>query len=99
MAKSENDQNLQGALTYLLGFITGIYFLTSAKNDFVRFHAKQSTVVFGGLFVLYFIPVINFFITPIGIILWILLMYKAYSGEKYQLPYIGDLLGDKGRKK
>lgn len=99
MAKSENDQNLQGALTYLFGFATGIYFLLTAKNDFVRFHAKQSTVVFGGLFVLNFIPVINFFIFPVGVILWIFLMYKAYSGERYKLPYIGDLLGEEGKKK
>ena len=99
MAKSENDQNLQGALSYLLGFITGVYFLLTSKNDFVRFHAKQSTVVFGGLFVLNFIPVVNFFTFPLGIILWILLMYKAYSGERYKLPYIGDFLGDGGKKK
>ncbi|MDP3998876.1 MAG: hypothetical protein Q8P89_04660 [bacterium] len=98
MPKSENDQNLQGALAYLLGFLTGIYFLLTAKNDFVRFHAKQSTVIFGGLFVLNFIPVINFFTLPIGFILWIFLMYKAYSGERYKLPYVGELLGDEGKK-
>lgn len=91
MPKSKN-QNLKAALAYLLGFITGVYLLLTEKDDnFVRFHAMQSTLVFGILFILNFVPIINFFTLPAGVILWILLMYKAYSGEKYKLPYIGDL--------
>jgi len=30
-------------------------------------------------------------ITFLGTILWILLLYKAYSGEIYKLPYVGDV--------
>lgn len=92
MAKAVKDQNSKAALTYLLGFITGIYFLLNEKeNGFVRFHAMQSTLVFSALFILNFVPVINFFTLPLGVILWILLLYKSYSGEKYKLPYVGDL--------
>jgi uncharacterized membrane protein len=29
-------------------------------------------------------------VTIIILILWILLMYKAYHGEKYKLPIVGD---------
>ncbi len=40
------DQNLAGALAYLLGPITGILFLVLEKeNRFVRFHAMQSTIL------------------------------------------------------
>ena len=49
---AENNPKLMGALAYLLGPITGILFLLMEKgNKFVRFHAMQSTILFGGLFV------------------------------------------------
>lgn len=106
------DENAAGALCYVLGFVTGlIFYFTEEKNKFVRFHAVQSTIVFGGLFILGivlgifttimgFIPIIGWAIAAIlgivslllplaGIILWILLIYKAYQGEKFALPLIG----------
>jgi uncharacterized membrane protein len=47
------EPNVAGALAYLFGFITGlIFFLIEEDDPFVRFHAAQSMVVFGGLFVL-----------------------------------------------
>ncbi len=42
-------ENVAGALCYLLGWITGIVFFMIDKRPFVRFHAAQSVVVFGGL--------------------------------------------------
>lgn len=46
------EPNVAGALSYLLGFITGIiFYLIEEDDEFVRFHAAQSMVVFGGLFV------------------------------------------------
>lgn len=97
---TEQNQNLMAALTYLLGFITGIAFLMIEKdNSYVRFHAMQSTITFGGIFllgiVLGFIPIIGLIlgglIGPVSLILWIVLMYKAYSGERFKLPYIGEM--------
>ena len=45
------EENVAGALTYLLGFITGlVFYFVEEENEFVRFHAMQSTIVFGGLF-------------------------------------------------
>lgn len=47
------DSNIAGALSYLFGFITGlIFFLIEQDDEFVRFHAAQSMVVFGGIFVI-----------------------------------------------
>lgn len=90
MAKAE-DENLKGALTYLLGFITGIFFLiTEGENSFIRFHAMQSTITFAILFILNFVPLLGFLVFPVSLILWVFLMYKAYAGERYKLPYIGD---------
>ncbi len=40
-------------LCYILGFITGIIFYVIEKdNKFVRFHAMQSIITFGGFFVI-----------------------------------------------
>lgn len=92
--------NAAALLSYLLGFITGIvFFVIEKENKFVRFHAMQSIVTFGALFVLQmalaFIPVIGWVLTPIiGIatfILWIILMIKAYQGESFKLPVAGDI--------
>ncbi|HEB13927.1 MAG TPA: hypothetical protein ENI09_00745 [candidate division WWE3 bacterium] len=97
------EENVAGALTYFLGFITGIFFLlTEPKNRFVRFHAMQPTILFGGLLVislvLGIIPVINVLwlvISPlVGIaafVLWVWLMYQAYEGKEYELPYVSQL--------
>lgn len=48
------DPNVAGALCYVLGWISGLFFLiTEDEDEFVRFHAAQSIVVFGGLTVLW----------------------------------------------
>ncbi len=94
------EENAAGALAYLLSFITGIVFLIVEKDsDFVRFHAMQSTITFGGLFVLQFIiglvPIIGWIISilifPVWLILWIVLMMKAYQGERFKLPIVGNI--------
>ncbi|MEN6617447.1 MAG: DUF4870 domain-containing protein [Syntrophorhabdus sp.] len=94
------QQNVAGLLTYLAGFVTGIVFIIIEKeNRFVRFHAMQSIFVFGFLFVvqiiLSFIPFIGWVLAPIvgilGVILWIILMLKAYKGEMYKLPVVGEM--------
>ena len=93
------EENLEASLCYIVGWVTGIIFLFVEKeNDFVRFHAMQSLVTFVGLFIIGIVApiipilgsIISFFMFPIGIVLWLLLMYKAYKGERYKLPYVGD---------
>ena len=96
------DENIEAALSYLLGFLTGILFFVLEKDSkFVKFHAMQSIAVFVALYVINFVLGIVLAITIVGLmlfpliylielILWILLMYKAYKGEKYKLPVVGD---------
>lgn len=87
-------KNTAAALTYVLGWLTGIVFLLIERDPFVRFHAMQSILVFGGLTVLSFIPFIGLVLSPIlfiaGFVLWLVLIYKAYQGEKFELPVIGE---------
>ena len=46
------SKNTAAALSYILGPITGIFFLLMEKDEYVRFHAAQSTAVFGFLILL-----------------------------------------------
>jgi uncharacterized membrane protein len=41
-----------GLLSYSVGWVTGLVFFLIDKRPFVRFHAAQSMVIFGGLTVL-----------------------------------------------
>jgi len=102
MAKTsmELDENVAGLLCYVLVWISGlVFFLMEKKNKFVRFHALQSIIVFGALtlasIIIGWIPVIgwviNSLIWVLAIVLWILLMIKAYQGEKFKLPWAGEL--------
>ena len=98
------DENIAGALCYVLGWVTGlIFYLIEKDNKFVRFHAMQSIIVFLPLMIiiviiqgiLLFIPFIGWAISGvIGLltfILWIVLMFKAYNGEKWKVPFAGDI--------
>ena len=100
-------ENVAGLLCYVLGWVTGIVFFLIDKRPYVRFHAAQSIVVFGGLNVINIIIRIMFgagfmmmggwgafglgaalysLVNLVAFILWILLMIKAYQGEKFQVP-------------
>ena len=46
------SENVAGLLCYLLGWVTGLIFYFTDKRPFVRFHAAQSIVVFGGLMII-----------------------------------------------
>ncbi len=54
------QENVAGLLCYLLGWLTGIIFLLIDKRPFVRFHAAQSIVVFGALFIIRLIWIFGF---------------------------------------
>ena len=92
--------NIAALLSYLLGFISGVvFYLIEKENKFVRFHAMQSIMTFGGFFVLSvilgFIPIIGWVLLPVvsiaSFIAWIVLMVKGYQGEYFKLPVVGDL--------
>ena len=44
------DSNIAALLSYVLGWVTGlIFFLIEQKDEYVRFHALQSIIVFGSI--------------------------------------------------
>ena len=95
------NENVEGALTYLLGFITGIVFLIIEKeSQFVRFHAMQSTITFAGFWIIsmalgyalfFFGWMLAGLVNILAFITWIVCLYKAYKGEWFKLPVVGDI--------
>ncbi|MEE8374098.1 MAG: hypothetical protein V3R87_10300 [Dehalococcoidia bacterium] len=68
--------NVAALLCYLLGWITGLIFIKLEKeNDFVRFHAMQSIVIFGGLMwgiaVAFSVSLLLLEIPNVGVIVWL----------------------------
>ncbi len=93
------EPNLAALFSYLAGFVSGIIFFVIEKdNKFVRFHAMQSMILFGVLFVLQMVllfTIIFIVLLPVvnlaALIMWVIMMVKAYKGEKFKLPIIGDI--------
>ena len=79
-----------------------LFLLLEKENKFVRFHAMQSLVVFLALFiisgVISWIPImgvlVSSLISLVGLVLWIILMIKAFQGERFKLPVAGDFAGE-----
>ena len=94
------DEKIEALICYALGWITGLVFLLLEKNNkYVRFHAVQSLITFLALWIFSVVfvmvpvigPIVSILLWPIGLILWIVLMIKAYQGEKFKLPVVGDI--------
>lgn len=95
------DANVAAALAYSCGWISGLLVLAFERhNRFVRFHAVQSVVVFAVLSAAWFlglsIPLLGWLVSfvlipPISAVLWLLLMFKAYQGERFRVPYAAEI--------
>jgi uncharacterized membrane protein len=95
------DANVAATLAYAMGWVSGLAFLFFEEdNKFVRFHALQSIIVFGGLSLAWMIAlsvpflgliVAVLVIPPVSAVLWLILMYKAYQGERYKVPVAGEM--------
>jgi len=110
-AQSQMSENVAGLLCYLVGWITGLIFYFIDKRPYVRFHAAQSIVVFGGLHIINIALGVMFgmslmmgglggfsagmllywLVGLVSFILWVLLMIKAYQGERFRVPVAADL--------
>ena len=107
------EENKVGALCYLLGWFSGIFFLIAERrNKFVRFHALQSTIWFGVLTIIMAILDLLKHIWLIGILFgivsgivgfvmvisWLVLMFMAYRGARFKIPVLGDAVEEHTEK-
>jgi uncharacterized membrane protein len=94
-------------LGFVTGLIF-LYLEPYNQDEFIRFHARQSIgfsvawfaigIVFGVFIAV--LPhglgsLLNFILTLVDIALavfWVFLMYEAYSGERYRIPELADIV-------
>ena len=95
-----------GALAYFILPAIYFLFLADAykQNRFVRFHSFQALFFCGGMFALiwivwnvlgfilgYLVYVVAWLMTMASFVFWAKLMIRAYQGQTYKIPLIGDL--------
>lgn len=91
-------KNTAAALSYVLGPISGVAFLLLEKDPFVRFHAMQSIVVsiaalvvntllVATLILAFFVPLLNI----AEFVLWLWLIYQAWQGKEWEVPFLGKI--------
>ncbi len=118
-AAASNDDNIFGALCYIISVIVPLFVLFTEKkqNKFLAFHAWQSLILCVVWFVVFFgagivITVISIVTAGIGSLLGCLMFplalvvfcvvlfaaYKAYLGEKFKIPIIGDFAEKQANK-
>jgi uncharacterized membrane protein len=99
------DPKLGGALSYITWIAGLVFVLAEKQNRFVRFHAIQSLILWLSPTALYIVAgIVGHVVAPLGAVigclaglLWlaafvgaIVAGIKAYQGELYKLPVIGD---------
>lgn len=86
------------ALCTLLGFtlVVPVLFIILERDEFVRFWAFQSIVVFLSLYVLRWVLILTIILAPVGafvfllwVVLWLTMTYKAWQGVRWEVPFIG----------
>jgi uncharacterized membrane protein len=100
-------ENVAGALAYVTIIPSIIFLVLEPynKNRFVRFHSFQNIFFAIAWFVLWIvlgifghIPLLGWaslLLWPLiglaGFVLWLVLIFKAYQGQMFKLPFIGNL--------
>lgn len=98
------DENIAGMLCYLFGPITGfVFYMLEKDSRFVRFHAVQSIATFLPVWIGYavlmlvlgWIPFIGWLVRLIASVaiglLALFMMWRAYQGDRFKLPFAGDI--------
>ena len=99
--------NVAGALAYFTFVPAIIFLVVEPynRNRFIRFHAFQCLFLTAALFavgialgILTMIPFLGIITIPLHYLIWLgtlilvlILMLKAYQGQKFRLPVIGDM--------
>ncbi len=99
--------NVAGALAYVTFIPAVVFLVLEPynKNRFIRFHSLQCLFFCGVLFALGIalaivgmVPFVGLITIPLGLLLWVgtivvavILILKAYQGQMYKLPVIGDM--------
>jgi uncharacterized membrane protein len=91
--KDVEENKLVAALSYL-GFLVAVPLFLKRESPYCQFHAKQGLALLIvwiiGSFVFWF-PFIGWAAALVVFVLNIIGLVKAFQGEKWEMPIIGDL--------
>ncbi len=101
------EDNVAGALAYVTIIPAIVFLVLEPFNRrrFVRFHSFQClffavawTVLWIGLSIIAHIPFLGWMtiliwplVSLVGFVIWLILVLKAYQGQMFKLPVIGDM--------
>jgi uncharacterized membrane protein len=95
-----SDDKLWAALSYVFSPIVPIIMLLMEEKKarpYIKYHAVQSLVI--GIVLAILVPIIAAFTLGCGAILWFIMFwwaYKAYQGEKFEIPVVTNLIKNQG---
>lgn len=98
MAGTGLKKETSAALCTLLGptLVVPVLFILLEKDEFVKFWAFQSIIVYLSIWalnILLGLTIFLIFLTPLvfilGVVLWLVMTYKAWQGDRWEVPFIG----------
>lgn len=93
----DSTRNIAAALAYITPVAVILLLIEPFKDiRYIRFHSLQSLFYFGAWIVLQFVlgliaPPVAFVVTFAFVIGWFFIAYKAFLGEMFHLPVLGEL--------
>ncbi len=90
-SKSTDEGKTIAIISYItwIGLLIAFIMNNEKKNEFAKFHIRQSLLLVLASIVVSFIPLINFIGWIFLFVLWIIGLIGAINGEKKEVPVIG----------
>lgn len=94
---SDSTRNIAGAAAYITPVAVILLLIEPFKTiRYIRFHSLQSLFYFGAWIVLQFVlgfvmPPAAFAVSLVFVAGWFFIAYKAFLGEMFELPLLGEL--------
>ena len=79
---------------YWIGWVIALIMNSNEKDEITSFYLRQLLGLFLFSIVITFVPVINVFGWIITFVFWLISLIGAISGEKKEIPLVGNLFQD-----
>lgn len=86
---SASETRILAALSYL-SIVSVVMYVLKKDDEYIRFHARQGMVLFAAS-LLWIVPIVGWIVGMVAFVLALIGALKAYMGEKFKIPVVGDL--------